>query len=266
MHDLDLAGPEMRHQTRLVSSLTLLLRHVNSLERTPPDWYQEIAHPVDGWERHVVVPAARRYPVSPQRDFAYSPQRWVAGRATYQRPAASSRPAPPRLYRSLSYDTDRDPFLARPAFDRLPPGVVDQAAYPSPPPRLPRAAPVVPRPYADARRRYDSPALPVYLPPQKFGSPAEWMTWNPRRSPMQFNVAQAPAKCSPRHLLQDSCSLRSRSSTASVHDPTTKRVLLTPDPRRTSTLLCNRPITSTQPCIPRYIEYQLDLSVVRAGM
>jgi len=208
-----------------------LLRRVNSLERTHQlsnvdRWHPDISHRAD-----VVVTAPRLYTASPQRvpDMGYTPQRWVPARSTLMAP---------RLYRSLSYDTDRDAFLSQPVFDRLPPSI-DQS-YSSPlSHRLPRNATVTVRPqYVDPRRRYESP---VYLPPppQKFGNP-DWMTWSPRRSTVYSSAAQhyhsATPKTSPRHY--DSCSVRSRSSAASMHDPSTKRVLLTPDPRRTSFSHC----------------------------
>ena len=222
-----------------------LLRRVNSLERTDVDrWYPDVSRQVDVFDRSMGFPPPRRYAASPQRvpDFAYQPQRWTPVRGAFvspHHPPPSSR-QPPRLYRSLSYDTDRDPFLSRPVFDRLPPSI-DQS-YASPPcQRLPRNAIVV-RPYVEPRRRYEPPGPPVLLPPQlpvaapqKFVSP-EWMTWSPRRS--NVYPSQAPPshlttpKCSPRHF--DTCSVKSRSSTASVHDPSTKRVLITPDPRRMS--------------------------------
>ena len=142
-------------------------------------------------------------------------------------------------------------------FDRLPLSI-DQPAYTASPPtqRLPRNAAVV-RPYVDARRRaYIEPHGPLapppmtFLPPpsaaipppvpQKYGG-VDWMTWSPRRSnvysssspaPGQSHISSTP-KCSPRHV--DTASVRSRSSTGNIHDPSTKRVLLTPDPRRTLT-------------------------------
>jgi len=231
-----------------------LLRRVNSLERTHPSdvdrWYPDVSRQVDVWDRSVGFPPPRRYAASPQRvpDFAYQPQRWTPVRGTFvgpHHPPPPSSRQPPRLYRSLSYDTDRDPFLSRPMYDRLPPSI-DQP-YASPPcQRLPRNAAVV-RPYVDARRRYDPPPpgptvfLPPQVPaaaPQKFGSP-DWMTWSPRRpavysSPNPHSHMATP-KCSPRHL--DTCSIRSRSSATSFHDPSTKRVLITPDPRRTLPVL-----------------------------
>ena len=119
-----------------------LLRRVNSLERThpaapevdrwyvsPPDLGAGSRHHVDSWDRSVGFPAVtaavpRRYvaAASPQRlpsEYAtYQPQRWTPVRAGAfvgpHHPVSStlSRPAP-RLYRSLSYDTDRDAFLSR---------------------------------------------------------------------------------------------------------------------------------------------------------
>jgi len=225
-----------------------LIRRVNSLERTqPPDvdrWCPDVGRQVDVWDRSTGFPPPRRYAASPQRfpDFAYQPQRWTPATGgayvgSHHTPPLSRQP--PRLYRSLSYDTDRDPFLSRPMFDRLPPSI--DPSYASPPcQRLPRNSPVA-RTYVDQRRRYEPPGPPVLLPPplpmsaapQKFGSP-DWMTWSPHRStvyssqPVQSHMATP--KCSPRHF--DTCSVKSRSS-ASVHDPSTKRVLITPDPRRT---------------------------------
>jgi len=223
-----------------------LLRRVNSLERTHPAdvdrWYPDMGRQVDVWDRSLGFPPQRRYAASPQRvpDVVYQPQRWTPVRGTFvapHYPPPSSR-QPPRLYRSLSYDTDREPFLSRPVFDRLPPSL-DQP-YASPPcQRLPRNAAII-RPYVEPRRRYEPPGPTAFLPPQlpaaapqKFGSP-DWMTWSPRRS--TGYSSQAPQshtvtpKCSPRHF--DTCSVRSRSSATSVHDPSTKRVLITPDPRR----------------------------------
>lgn len=219
-----------------------LLRRVNSLERNHPTdvdrWYPADRQ-LDVWDRPPLgFQPPRRYPASPQR-VSDPPQRWTRVRAgAFVGPPPPSRQ--PRLYRSLSYDTDREPFLSRPVFDRLPPSM-DQS-YASPPcQRLPRNAAVV-RPYFDPRRRYEPPppGPTVYLPPQlpaavpqKFGT-SDWMTWSPRRSTGYSSQAphshMATPKCSPRHL--DTCSVRSKSSATSVHDPTTKRVLITPDPRR----------------------------------
>ena len=259
-----------------------LLRRVNSLERTnhPADvdrWGYPDARQIDGWDRSVAVPPPpqqRRYVASPQRlppDFAvYQPPRWTPVRGAGGTfaiggphhppppPPSSSRQPPARLYRSLSYDTDRDPFLGHPLFDRLPPGV-DQSYVVASPHRLPRNAAVV-RPYIDpARRRYEPPGpssafLPLPAAPRQRLAAADWMmTWSPRRSPAVYAVGAAPMapqshvvatpKCSPRHF--DAGSVRSRSSTASVHDPTTKRVLLTPDPRRTLSIIPTTTTTTT---------------------
>jgi len=153
-----------------------LLRRVNSLERRHPvadvdRWYPDVIgpHQLDaaGWDRPVVVPPpGRRYAASPQRvpDYGYLPPtaRWTPVRGAYVGPSSSSRP-PPRLYRSLSYDTDRDAFLSRPMFDRLPPSIdhsPPSAGFHQPLPR--NAAAAVLRPYADPRRRHES--SPVFLP------------------------------------------------------------------------------------------------------
>ena len=231
-----------------------LLRRVNSLERTHPSdvdrWCPDIGgRQLDSWDRPVAFPVPRRYAASPQRlpEFVYPAQRWTPVRGAFVGPHHApppSRPTP-RLYRSLSYDTDRDPFLSRPVFDRLPPSIDPPFASP-PCQRIPARNAAVVRPYVDPRRRFESLGPPAFLqpatappPPQKFGG-VDWMTWSPRRSTPVYSSQASPShistpKCSPHHY--DTGSIRSRSSTSNIHDPSTKRVLITPDPRRTLTVI-----------------------------